>query len=328
MKVPGLIPKGKFSFTIPVILLIAVFFIGYYFYYIPTNKDELHKNGFLILQNIKTSIIERNNDLQNLYRNILNESFSKNENIDSLLKRNKVDGKWISFDHFFASKKNRDTASSISSYNFNNEFIQTSIGRDSFVYVYKNKSDSSAIFLTAENVIQPILQSQETELFESYAMVDKKSGIIYKDQALSIVYDLPLDSLLRGESKFFAGIKDVEIEDRNYKMFFYPFHFGNDDVILCGLISSEKYNAALHEIPVSFIYPIVIAFLVLLIFLPIIKFYMIGKDETVKFIDITLSVLSFIVGPASDNTYINTGSFIGSSRYEIQNLSRFFVFAN
>lgn len=294
MKVPSLFPKGRSSISIPVIILIAVFFIGYYFYYIPVNKDELQQNGFLILENIKTSIIDRNTDLQNLYKNIT-ESANQKANIDSLLKKNKVEGKPVSFNQYVAAEKGGDSAYSASR---RGEFIQTIISKDGFTYLNKNKNDSSAILLSAESVLQPILKSQETELFQSYALVDKKDGIIYKDPTIGIVYDIPLDSLLQGENKMFAGIKDIRIEDINYKMFFYPFRFSNSDLILCGLISEKNYNAQLHQIPVSFIYPIVIAFLIILIFLPIIKFYMIGKDETVKFIDITLSVLSFIVGPA------------------------------
>ena len=61
------------------------------------------------------------------------------------------------------------------------------------------------------------------------------------------------------------------------------------------LYKCKNYNARLHEIPVSFIYPIVIAFLLLLIFLPIIKFYLIGNDETVKLVDITLSVFRLLL---------------------------------
>ena len=38
MKVSKLMPKSRFTFVIPVVILVAVFFIGYYFYYIPTNK--------------------------------------------------------------------------------------------------------------------------------------------------------------------------------------------------------------------------------------------------------------------------------------------------
>ena len=196
---------------------------------------------------------------------------------------------------YVAGEKNRDTGFTN---NIHSTFIQTIIGRDSFTYLYKSKNDTSAILLNAESVLQPILKSQETELFESYALVDKKAGIIYKDPGLSIVSDIPLDSLLSGENKMFAGIKDIKIENLNYKMFFFPFRLGNNDVILCGFINERNYNAELRELPVSFIYPIVIAFLILVIFLPIIKFYMIGKDETVKFIDLILSALSFMVGPA------------------------------
>jgi hypothetical protein len=296
MRIPNLFPKGRFSFSIPVILLIAVFFIGYYFYYIPVNKARVQQNGFLILENIKSSITDRNNDLQNLYKNISNASSNKKtDGIDSLLKKNRVDGKSLSYDRYVAEEKNRDTGFTN---NIHSTFIQTIIGRDSFTYLYKSKNDTSAILLNAESVLQPILKSQETELFESYALVDKKAGIIYKDPGLSIVSDIPLDSLLSGENKMFAGIKDIKIENLNYKMFFSPFRLGNNDVILCGFITERNYNAELRELPVSFIYPIVIAFLILVIFLPIIKFYMIGKDETVKFIDLILSALSFMVGPA------------------------------
>jgi hypothetical protein len=279
MRIPNLFPKGRFSFSIPVILLIAVFFIGYYFYYIPVNKARVQQNGFLILENIKSSITDRNNDLQNLYKNISNASSDKKtDGIDSLLKKNRVDGKSLSYDRYVAEEKNRDTGFTN---NIHSTFIQTIIGRDSFTYLYKSKNDTSAILLNAESVLQPILKSQETELFESYALVDKRAGIIYKDPGLSIVSDIPLDSLLSGENKMFAGIKDIKIENLNYKMFFSPFRLGNNDVILCGFINERNYNAELRELPVSFIYPIVIAFLILVIFLPIIKFYMIGKDETV-----------------------------------------------
>ena len=106
MRIPSLLPKGRFSFSIPVILLIAVFFIGYYFYYIPLNKARVQQNGFLILENIKSSITDRNNDLQNLYKNISNASSDKKtDGIDSLLKKNRVDGKSLSYDSVRCRRK-------------------------------------------------------------------------------------------------------------------------------------------------------------------------------------------------------------------------------
>ena len=298
MRVPNLMAKNRLTLTLPIIILIAVFFIGYYFYYIPTNKETVHKNGFLILQNIKASILEKNNDYQNLYKNYFDKSLMSN-NLQHLLDTNNVEGKVFPLNRFLQARNGADTTSSFTGYdNTRTEFQATDIQGSDLTYLFKNKNNASGILLPAENILGPVFQSQKTELFESYLLVDKKNGLIYKDPALSIVSNIPIDSLLPHSNALFASVRDIKIEDVDYKLFSYPLHFGNDDVFLCGLIKTKDYNERLHEIPVAFIYPIVIAFLLLLIFLPIIKFYLIGDGETVRFIDITLSAISFIVGPA------------------------------
>lgn len=292
-------PKSRLTFTLPIVILIAVFFIGYYFYYIPTNKDDLHKNGFLILQNIKASILEKNNDFQNLYKNYFDKSLASKKDFQHLLDTNNVDGKVYTLNKFVETQNGADTTPGFTGYNnTRTEFQATDIKQSNLTYLFKDKTNASGILLPAENILGPVFQSQKTELFESYLLVDKKNGLIYKDPELSIVSNIPIDSLLPHSNAMFASVRDIKIEDVDYKLFSYPFHFGNDDVFLCGLIKTKDYNERLHEIPVAFIYPIVIAFLLLLIFLPIIKFYLIGYDETVKFIDITLGAVSFIVGPA------------------------------
>ncbi len=307
MKVSNLIPKSRLTFSIPVIILIAVFFIGYYFYYIPVNKADLHKNGFLILQNIKASILERNNDYQNLYKNYFDKSSAQLNQIksaqikelQSLLIKNRIEGKVFSLPDSLAAQNGADTSAYFNGYDSTiNEFRATKIENENLAYLFKNATNASLISVPAESILNPVFQSQKTELFESYLLVDKKSGLIYKDAELSMISNIPLDSLLPHTNALFASVKDIKIEDVDYKMFSYPFHFGNDDVFLCGFIKAQVYNTRLHEIPISFIYPIIIAFLLLLIFLPIIKFYLIGNDETVKLVDITLSAVSFIVGPA------------------------------
>lgn len=298
MKVSGLIRKSSLTFSISVILLIAVFFIGYYFYYIPTNRDELHKNGFLILQNIESGILEKNNDLQILYKNLFEESSDKNKDFQNLLVKNNVAGNAVSISRSSTKTIGVDTTYDFLVYNnANGELEPMVIKQKNFAYLFQNKK-ASQVLLPAEWILQSLLKSQRTELFESYLLVSRKNGIIYKDPQLGMASRVPIDSLFPQRESMFAGIKDISIENVNYKMFSYPFHFGNDDVILCGFINLKTYNAKLHAIPVSFIYPIVIAFLLLIIFLPIIKFYLIGKDETIKFSDIILGTLSFIVGSA------------------------------
>jgi hypothetical protein len=299
MKVPNLMPKSRLTFSVPVIILVAVFFIGYYFYYIPVNKNDTHKNGFLILQNVKASILERNNDYQNLYKNFFDKFSGTPEDFQNLLDKNNIEGKAFPLFNSVAKQNVTDTTPGFSGHdNTTNEFQESDIQQNNIAYLFKNKTNAVRIVLPAENILNQVLQSQKSELFESYLLVDRKNGLIYKDPELSIVSHIPVDSLLPHFNSLIASVRDIKIQEVDYKIFSYPFHFGNDDVILCGFIKAKEYNARLREIPVSFIYPIVILFLILLIFLPIIKFYLIGSNETVKFIDLTLSAISFIVGPA------------------------------
>ncbi|MEP6595215.1 MAG: hypothetical protein ABJA71_04675 [Ginsengibacter sp.] len=302
MKFGNIMPKSRLTFSVSVILLIAVFFIGYYFYYIPTNKEDLYKNGFLILGNIKKSILERNEDFRKLYKTFFDKNGGANieqtkNHIQKLLDSNNVEGDVFSVSDSIFLKEHNFLFNSLSTVNTKSKLQVTVIKENNFIYLDSNYNHNlTGILVPAESILKSIFQSQRSELFESYFLIDKKNGLIYKDPEVSIVSKITLDSLLPGSNAMLAGIKDIRIEDVRYKMFSYPFTFGNEDVVICGLIKTKKYNARLHEIPVTFIYPIVIVFLLLLIFLPIIKFYLIGSDESLKFIDVTLSALSFIIG--------------------------------
>ena len=225
------------------------------------------------MQNIKASILEKNNDFQNLYKNYFDKSLASKKDFQHLLDTNNVDGKVFTPDNSIEEQNGADTTSGFTGYdNTRTEFQATDIQQSNLTYLFKLNTHASRILLPAENILRPVFQSQKTELFESYLLVDKKNGLIYKDPELSIISNIPIDSLVPHSNAMFASVRDIKIEDVGYKIFSYPFHFGNDDVLLCGLIKTKDYNARLHEIPVSFIYPIVIAFLLLLIFLPIIKF--------------------------------------------------------
>ena len=78
------------------------------------------------------------------------------------------------------------------------------------------------------------------------------------------------------------------MEDEDYKLFYYPFQVDDVNLVLCGFIKTDIYQARLRNIPVTFIYPLVVCFLLLLIFLPVIKFYLMGVNEQVKFSQLDL----------------------------------------
>lgn len=51
---------------IAIFFLIAIFVVGFYFFYVPANKQSLHRYAFSILENITVNMQERYNDTYRL----------------------------------------------------------------------------------------------------------------------------------------------------------------------------------------------------------------------------------------------------------------------
>src|SRR6476659_10479886 len=64
--------KRSWGFAIAVLMLMGVFFLGYYFYYVPFNRQSLQKDAFLTLENISHNFETSINDRKFLYQNYLN----------------------------------------------------------------------------------------------------------------------------------------------------------------------------------------------------------------------------------------------------------------
>jgi len=119
MKFENIVPKRRLTISITIVTLIAIFFIGYYFYYIPTNKEDLYKNGFLILENIKKSIADRNEDYKKLYKAFFDKDRSENIeaakiHVQKLLDSNNVNGDVFSVTDTLFLKDEDDLLSSLS----------------------------------------------------------------------------------------------------------------------------------------------------------------------------------------------------------------------
>ena len=95
---------------------------------------------------------------------------------------------------------------------------------------------------------------------------------------------------------FIPGIKDIKLGDVSYKMFYSPFMLDKQQMLLCSFLKDSIYESKLHEIPASFIYPFVLLLLLLIVSLPIIKFYLMGPEEEVRFSDLFLFVSSLFIG--------------------------------
>jgi hypothetical protein len=106
-----------------------------------------------------------------------------------------------------------------------------------------------------------------------------------------------MDSLLpQNVQAYLPGIKTIDSEDFDQMMFYYPIKMGRLQLILCGFADTEKYNAIIRTVPFSFIYPFAVAFLLLLVFLPILKFYIMDENEPVRIRDFVMFGMSIFVG--------------------------------
>ncbi len=226
MKAVEFLPnKRSLAFSIIILLLFGIFFGGYFYYYIPANKKNLHHNTFLILQNIKDNIQDRNQDLQRLYSTFYNEKTrsGRNGRADSLIQRlldnNGVAGRVISDAGFFRSPARQDAATH-GARGYNHEVRLDSIGGGNLVYLNYNgiASENVAIVLPVENILNPVLQAQRSEGIGSYVLMSVRNNVgavVYKDPKLGIRFDIPLDSLLPGKKNaFLAGIRDVKRKKR------------------------------------------------------------------------------------------------------------------
>jgi len=301
---PLLTSKGKRSFTYSVIILfvLGVFALGYLFYFIPHNRKNIHKDGFLILRNISTSIVNGVTSRSTNYVNWITNGKGLKGPIDSIFKEKNIQS--IGF-----QVKRKDLT--FSRLRITGDRVIVSADTADFkgpadsVYRRRLKDSVVEVSESVEQFIKPVLDfflpSQKTELFQLYALLKidgKSTTVLYDDTALALRADVA-DSLLPvGRGSFTAGIREVTSENIETKMFYYPFSIDGSSFILSGFVDTEKYNQSIKRIPFYFVYPLVIIFLLGLIFFPVIKFYVMDSNEPFSVRDVIFFGVSTVLGAA------------------------------
>ena len=89
MAFPKLSPKQKKSFTYSFFILavISVFFLGYFYYFIPKNEDTIHRNGFIILKSIASNVTGKQESHMNRFTNLFKNGVDSSDMME-LLKEN------------------------------------------------------------------------------------------------------------------------------------------------------------------------------------------------------------------------------------------------
>lgn len=285
MKLPNIVlPAGrKLIFSFLVLALIISFFFSYNYYYIPSNRENVDRYGFLILENIKSGVLDKNSNLKKIYTTFLRDKDTSS--LQSKLRTRNVEGK----------VKTRSPSpvidSTVQLANINKNELIYSIGKD---------SNSTLISVPVKNKFKLFFDIRRNELFNSYMLLritDGNTVSICLDENLPVGENINSDSLLPDKKGLFiAGIRDINVGNTDYKMFYYPFAMDNQQMMICGFVNNNDYKSKLQEIPASFIYTFVTVFLLLFITLPILKFFIMGPEEEIKFRDLFLFSLSLFIG--------------------------------
>ena len=292
--------KRSFTYSAVILLVISSFILTYWYYFIPNNRKTINKNGFLILKTIADNIEDLANSRVSLYQNFYKNSLSVNDSQDQqekeakeniirgLLKENKIDATVV------LTELKAMPADS----------VQIRIENGKLIISIFNDSLKEKVEYTENNnpLLESILSTQRSELFRSYLlgkMKDTLTELLYCDKELAIRSDKRIDSLLpKGEEAYLSGIRELNLHDVSQIVFYYPFRVKQTQLIIGGFADAKEYNAALRKLPFYFLYTLVIIFLLLLVLLPIIKFYVMDPNEQVRVRDVILFGLSVFTGAA------------------------------
>ena len=291
---PKLTPKGKRSFTYSTIIvfILVVFALGYLFYFIPHNKATLQKNGFIILRTISANFDSAVAGRINLFSNFVHSSDSTKQSrkhtqpdtntIKRLLYENGVHGS-------VQVLTSKDPAAK--AFDITDNSLTIEIDQGNRVFRFREPIDS---------FFEALVSSQKNELFSGYTLqILRKDSttLVYHDKQLAVLNRLAGDTISSPRNgAYVAGITNFSSENSDFKMFYYPFSVRGSPFVISGFVDSGQYNYILRQVPFYFIFPLVVVFLLVLIGLPVIKFYVMDSNERMGVSDVFFFGGSAVLG--------------------------------
>jgi len=281
----------KLGGVIFLFVVLALAFSFYFFKYVPARKTEFHRNAFLELKQIEYAFNTRNKSFAYSLQNF-NLKDQKRFDIPSLK-------------NYFLLSQESDSNNDRRRLKDSTVTVRpTSLQYDSTYgawqlnYPFHANGHSYIAKKNFDSVFIPIISTYQ-DIFDGYVVIlgKKDTGeIIYHSGNYAIDYTIVNDSLTKKRDGFsLQSVKDISIEGNPYKLFIDPVPIGTQTLILAGFISQSHYTAKYQETPFSFISIISVLALLLLIHLPILKIYLLNKNERLTDIDIRLIIGSFFI---------------------------------
>jgi len=300
----------KLSGIILIVALLAIVLSLYFLQYIPSRQRDFHHSAFLELKQVETSLQERNKAYIQAIQNYL-----KSPDFQSLPLLNTF-FQCKDYSKNAPSKNNRQEA-------IKNITIEQDILNRKW-RIYYNVYNGTTLVKTFSKSLDTLitnLTGNYKDIFDDYLVISDKylhmegdstvkknkvskpngeqqhnGQILYNSGSLSVDFLVNTDSLLKKTDGFsLLNVHDVTIEGNPYKLFLYPMALGEERIILSGLISNDHYNRAFKKIPFNLIALGGVLVLLVLILLPILKIFILGRYERITDMDIRLIIGTYFI---------------------------------
>lgn len=268
--------------------LVASFFAFNYLVYIPHQQNMYNQKLFRVMHEMAGDIIT------NVTYN--NEYLSKN--IDHIKMAPEAKKFQPSFSDTTEKIFKQHLDASFDGYQpvKDHEPLNVSFVKDSIVFTGRTRKAKSldGLFATLDKLHPGIFT--HLMLAETDSTEIGRRKVLYKSALLAIEEGQNTDSIFKQKIEF-ASLKDVNIEGDNYKVFFLPFSFGNQHLLLGGFITESAYKQNAMGYSASTLTLIGIMVVLVIISLPIVKVFMLGKRENITIMDVRWVIVSLVVAP-------------------------------
>ncbi|HEX4850021.1 MAG TPA: hypothetical protein VFV08_04400, partial [Puia sp.] len=174
--------------------------------------------------------------------------------------------------------------------------VKTTFIRDSVLFEHfkKGKNHPGIIVernaMSLANIIEPI-QVMHEDIFDyiiltSKKITDNKNTLLYKSPALDVdEMKLSTDTVNKNTVYPFATLRDTAIEGTTYKLFTLPFRLNDQFLYLGGFIEEHEYKSNMAGSSYRIILLIGSLLIILVISLPFLKIFFLGRRENLTITD-------------------------------------------
>lgn len=289
----------KYGLLLSSLIVLAIFFGGFFLFFIPANREAQNQYGFLILRTIQSDFQSKIDAKGKIFSNNLKNTSAHESDV---LQYNNA--AWTKFLGIRIEKYQPDTTRKTHRSRKNSEDSLTAqfqdINDDKIEYGFSSNKKEFTITTNVYDILDGITKKYSNDFFQHFLLLqinDSLATPIYLSEKLNLGDDIKMSEFLpQSGAGFYPGIQDISLGDVRYKLFYTPVSLNGSPYTLCGFRDDQDYQHTLNQVPLKFIFPIAIVFFLLLIILPLIKLYIMDREEKINFWDFVGFAFALFIG--------------------------------